>query len=62
MSGIKKDCFAYDKTRFSCRVLDHAYCKEGECNFYKTEKERCAECKEKYRKYSCEDCKKMGIK
>lgn len=44
MRESKKDCFGYEKVRNTCKVLDHLYCKEEDCKFYKTkeqfEKER----------------------
>ncbi len=44
MAEIKTDCFAYDATltHRHCTVLDDLYCKNEQCNFYKTkvQKER----------------------
>ena len=32
---VKKDCFAYDEKRCTCRALNALYCVWGECKFYK---------------------------
>ena len=62
---VKHDCFAYLKYEKSCHALNDLYCMNGECPFYKTEKERCDECKklrEKKKVYiTCDECRKRGI-
>jgi hypothetical protein len=62
---VKHDCFAYNKYKKDCYVLNELVCLTGKCKFYKTAKKRCGEC-ERLRKegrvhMTCEDCKKKGI-
>lgn len=59
-SKIKKDCFAYDKVRNSCKALKELYCRFEDCNFYKTSEQRCRECKSRRTNITCEDCKRNG--
>lgn len=37
--GIEKDCFAYNNHRNKCEALDSLYCKKGNCNFYRSNRE-----------------------
>lgn len=46
IDGIPKmDCFAYDKRHVECIALDNLYCRNKECNFYKTKKQNDEELK-----------------
>ena len=59
---VKHDCFAYDKYLRKCKALNSLYCMHGECNFYKTEEQRCKGCKEANGKLTCTECVKQGLK
>lgn len=41
MAEVKRDCFAYRKTKKDeqCNVLLKLYCREENCKFYKTEEQ-----------------------
>ena len=36
---VKKNCFAYDKNKNTCKALSCLYCKYENCEFYKTKEE-----------------------
>ena len=63
---VKHDCFSYLKYKRECHALDSLYCMNAECPFYKTEKQRCDECKalmeKRFVQISCEECIERGIK
>ena len=59
---VKRDCFAFDSDRRTCKALNDLYCLRGKCSFYKTAKERCAKCKESRKEITCEICIKQGLK
>lgn len=44
MCEVKKDCFGFEQTQNTCRVLKGLFCKHEQCGIYKTkeqlEKER----------------------
>ena len=60
--GKKEDCFAYDKKRRDCKALNDLYCRFEECPFYKTEFQRCMECKMSRKSITCKECKAKGLK
>ena len=64
MSGlkVKHDCFAYSKELRKCKALNDLYCRNGECKFYKTEFQRCEECKTSRTKITCQECKANLLK
>lgn len=41
---LKEDCFAWNRDLGYCIALKETYCRNGECKFYKTAKERCLGC------------------
>lgn len=59
---VKHDCFAYDKKARECKALNELQCLSGECKFYKTEFQRCEECKTSRTRITCEECKGHGLK
>lgn len=59
--AVKEDCFAYIKELRRCKALKYLYCKDGECKFYKTKKERCDGCREAGSVITCHECKAKGI-
>ena len=60
--GVKTDCFAYDKSRRDCNALNELVCLTAQCPFYKTEFERCTECKVSRKYITCAECKAKGLK
>ena len=59
---IKDDCFAYKKNSRKCNACNELYCLTEECSFYKTEFERCQECKASRTSITCERCIALGLK
>ena len=60
--GVKTDCFAYDKTRRDCKALNELVCLTTQCPYYKTEFERCTECKATRTSITCNECIAKGLK
>lgn len=59
---LKDDCFAYKKKIRKCNALNDLYCLNGKCEFYKTEFERCEECKTSRTQITCKECIAKGLK
>ena len=59
---VKHDCFAYHKGLRQCKALNELYCLTDECPFYKTEFQRCEECKNSRTRITCEECKGKLLK
>ena len=59
---IKTDCFAYKKCEGNCNALNRLFCLTENCGFYKTEFERCEECKTSRKNITCDRCIELGLK
>lgn len=59
---VKRDCFAFNKSLHKCNALNDLYCLTEDCKFYKTEIERCTECKATRTQITCQECKAKGLK
>lgn len=59
---VKHDCFAFKKELRKCNACNELYCLTEKCPFYKTEFERCTECKATRTQITCQECKAKGLK
>ena len=60
---VKRDCFAYKPEVRKCNACNDLYCMtEKKCPFYKTEFERCTECKATRTSITCQECISRGLK
>ena len=60
--GVKTDCFAYKTSTKKCNACNDLYCLTEQCPYYKTEFERCTECKATRTSITCAECITKGLK